>query len=307
MFSAHRPHTLRATTVESVQHLPPEILLAIVQTYRSDQDLVFLWTVLRNANHTFRDLVDEWVRRRHLHTMMIVPTSIILNLTPSSDPQLRYACPFEHLAPSDSSRAVFRIAPDAPQLFRFQVGLALESARARYPMNQNQSPEAEPDPSEISSNVAEDQHVDPSAFVILRRLANDTELVGWTVDSEAMQLELDWRETIGKLIWEEKLRGALTKSWVSQNCSHLVGNASQIPSTLRSPLTALIKSLANGICRFTACSSQRIQEGGAEQGAFSDPSYHADCTHDSWRSGRKLYDLAYKANSASKTRASTIG
>lgn len=206
--------------ITSLAPLPTEILQAVVRTFRSDRDLVFLWTVLRDVNHLFRALVDNWVRRRHLRTMSIIPTSVLMNASDAANPQVRLTCPFSHISALDAGRAVFQIAPKASEAYRQTVATALATAQSMYPVH-----EGSPLESDLDFTVPADQHVDPPAFVVLRRLANDTELIDCTVDAGSMQLELDWRGTIGRLIWEEKLRGTLTKAWVSRNCLNLVDYA----------------------------------------------------------------------------------
>ena len=63
---------------DAVLPLPAELYAAIISTFRSEQDLVFLWTVLRNVSHLFRDLVDEFVRRRHLPETHLIPNISML-------------------------------------------------------------------------------------------------------------------------------------------------------------------------------------------------------------------------------------
>lgn len=66
---------MMGSMMDSFPHLPVEILASIVSIFETEQDLIFLWTVLRNVSTLMRDLVDDLVRTRHLpHTMIFSTT-----------------------------------------------------------------------------------------------------------------------------------------------------------------------------------------------------------------------------------------
>ena len=60
------------TAIDPFSVLPLEICLKILsQNFSSDQDLVLLWTEVRNVSKTWRAVIDDFVRQKHLPTTCI--------------------------------------------------------------------------------------------------------------------------------------------------------------------------------------------------------------------------------------------
>ena len=53
-------------------YLPVELWRKVISNLKSEADLVFLWTSARNVSHGWREIVDEWVLKRHLRRTYIV-------------------------------------------------------------------------------------------------------------------------------------------------------------------------------------------------------------------------------------------
>ena len=66
----------------------------------------------------------------------------------------------------------------------------------------------------------------PPHIVQVRRTANDTEIPGFEMDWETLELQCDWRGMFTALLSEQKLTGSLVRTWVSS--SHLILDSSTL-------------------------------------------------------------------------------
>jgi hypothetical protein len=63
-----------STSMSAIElYIPTEIYANIISQFKTEAELVFLWTVLRNVSRMMQDLVDAFVRHRHLPKTHIIP------------------------------------------------------------------------------------------------------------------------------------------------------------------------------------------------------------------------------------------
>lgn len=200
------------TALDPFAVLPVELSLKMLsQSFSSDQDLVLLWTQVRNVSRRWRTIVDDFVWVKHLPT-----TSISYSLKPlpllADQPQgavprtrdrdmghlgqtgfLSAKFTFDKLSKENPNVAVFSDKGDHRELRGVMIAKVQQSLQAsdslpgwRYPLH-------------IAS---------------IRHFANDTLLPGLQVDWVTLELRCDWRAVYTHLLYEEKLRLGLTKKWV---------------------------------------------------------------------------------------------
>ncbi|MCJ1381609.1 hypothetical protein MMC17_004720 [Xylographa soralifera] len=179
---------------------PVEICLKILsQNFSGDHDLVLLWTEVRHVSKTWRSVVDEFVRQKHL------PYTFI---DYSIDPIL----------PSIPTTSAFH--------FRFSRMSALDPSIAIF------SDEAYPKETPITTTTdfqatpaAHQAWRYPAHIIKIRHFANDTPLTHSHIDWATNSLHLDWRAVFSSLLYEEKLRLTLVDDWI-----HTIGRGWQTRS-----------------------------------------------------------------------------
>ena len=192
--------------------LPVEISLKMLaQNFSSDQELVLLWTEVRNVSKTWRAIVDDYVWLKHLPATSI---SFSLQALPLLDDRphgsalrtndrdmghlgqngiFNVKFTFDKIASGDSNVAIFSDKGDDRAFRGVMIAKVQQSLQIadglpgwRYPLH-------------ITS---------------IRHFANDTLMPGLQIDWVTLKLRCDWKAVYTHLLYEEKLRLSLAKKWV---------------------------------------------------------------------------------------------
>ncbi|MCJ1402362.1 hypothetical protein MMC11_005582 [Xylographa trunciseda] len=175
--------------IDPFSMFPVEICLKILsQNFSSDHDLVVLWTEVRHVSRTWRMLVDEFVRHKHLPYTFI--DYEIDPLIPSLPTTSSFHFHFSRMSDSDPSIAIFsdeaHSKDDPPTTMTdFQMTPAAHRSWRH-----------------------------PAHIIKLRHFANDTPLLHSHIDWPTRSLHLDWRAVFSALLYEEKLRLTLVDTWI---------------------------------------------------------------------------------------------
>ena len=179
--------------------LPPEILASVIsQGFAEEADLVFLWTTLRNVNHRFRALVEEYVRKNYLRKTYI--TYRIRGDAPGVDDDSEMWLSWHGVDRDSPSTAVFAYDKEMSNvpgtaLHRLE---ALQEKLHKHPVN---------------------DWLHPPHMLSVERYVNDTELCGFRLilsqDEGAFEVRFTWTDTFTRLLAEEKLRQTMSRRWVS--------------------------------------------------------------------------------------------
>ncbi|MCJ1248454.1 hypothetical protein MMC30_005672 [Trapelia coarctata] len=193
--------------------LPIELSLKILsQNFSTDQDLVVLWTDVRNVSRRWRMIIDDYVRVKHLPTTNI---SFSLQALPVLDGQPLGSVPrtlgleMGHLGKSACLTAKFtfdRISSGNPSVAIFSDRGDDRASRGVMIGKLQQSLQS-------ADELPEWRY--PLYTTRIRHFANDTLLPGLQIDWVTLELRCDWRAVYTHLLYEEKLRLGLTKKWIS--------------------------------------------------------------------------------------------
>ncbi|MCJ1296302.1 hypothetical protein MMC34_007868 [Xylographa carneopallida] len=179
---------------------PVEICLKILsQNFSGDHDLVLLWTEVRHVSRTWRSIIDEFVRQKHLpYTFIDYKIDPILPSDPATTPfQFRYG----RMSDTDPNIAIFSDAAYSKEV-------------------------SSTTPTEFRDTPAAPQAWRyPAHIITIRHFANDTPLTHSRIDWATKTLHLDWRAVFSSLLYEEKLRLALVDDWI-----HTIGRGWQTRS-----------------------------------------------------------------------------
>ncbi|MCJ1394305.1 hypothetical protein MMC18_007183 [Xylographa bjoerkii] len=168
---------------------PVEICLSLLsQNFSGDHDLVLLWTEVRHVSRTWRNVVDEFVRQKHLPYTFI--DYRIDPLIPSIPATSSFQFRFNRMSDSDPSIAIF--------------------SDDKY---QNE------DPATATANfqdtpAAQQAWRYPAHIIKIRHFANDTPLLHSHFHWPTHTLHLDWRAVFSSFLYEEKLRLTLVDTWI---------------------------------------------------------------------------------------------
>lgn len=185
-------------TQRPVTRLPPEILASVIsQGFAEESDLVFLWTALRNVNHQFRDLVQDYVRKNQLKRTYI--TYRIQGDTPGNDDDdsgLWLTC-----------RGVDLENPSVA-VFTYDKEMSSVPASSEHRLERLQD--------KLRTHPPNDWAYPPHMLAV-ERYVNDTELCGFNLvatEKEGFEVRITWTDTFTRLLTEEKLRQSMSRRWV---------------------------------------------------------------------------------------------
>ncbi|MCJ1430708.1 hypothetical protein MMC27_000058 [Xylographa pallens] len=158
------------------------------QNFSGDHDLVLLWTEVRHVSKTWRSVVDEFVRQKHLpYTFIDYKIDPIL---PSIPTTTTFHFRFSRMSNSDPSIAIF----------------SDETYSKEAPVTTTTDFQDTP--------AAHQAWRHPAHIIKIRHFANDTPLIHSHIDWATNSLHLDWRAVFSSLLYEEKLRLTLVDDWI---------------------------------------------------------------------------------------------
>lgn len=192
---------------------PVEICIKILtESFPSDQDLVYLWTEVRNVSLAWRNIVDESVRQKHLPTTSI---NYKYSSSLSARDQSNWVLPTDAAQPVSSASGLCftsdEVCQEDPSIAKFSNKSYNKSVPIvpRYPGRP------------IVAPLRNWRY--PAHIIQIRHFANDTALSGLDIDWDTFELRCDWRSAFTGVLYEEKLRLKLVDTWVSFSC-YMVSN-----------------------------------------------------------------------------------
>jgi len=181
-------------------HLQKKILnhLSTPSKYLPPEDLVFLWTTVRNVSTTFRAIVDDIARSQYLPNIEI-HYEFERNHEHHGRIFFLVECPYKDVSKTEANIAIFSIqtSSGSPKMAR----KVLKEETERY----NKGGIFEPSLLGIHR---------PPHSVIIQGTANDTELPDFSIDYEKLELSFNWKAMLTAFCYEEKLFATKMLEWV---------------------------------------------------------------------------------------------